>query len=207
MADREVRQRGVEAGLGIIQSTAVMIPFPLKAKVANRGVPPDAFLESLIAWGRTASDDIFILNSRRDIYSLVAAKLGPFDSPLIRRAVMLEVLRVLGGFESSWRWREGKDRSNPAEDTIEEESAGVFQISADSIKLHASLTQLANARGVANAPRAFRELMISDPAFAFEYTARLLRVNLRHNGPVKRREILPWLSRSAVQAFATLITL
>ena len=34
-----------------------------KQKVLNRGIPPDSFLTELVAWGRTASDDIFAPNS------------------------------------------------------------------------------------------------------------------------------------------------
>jgi hypothetical protein len=178
---------------------------PLKSRVANRGIAPDAFLSSLVEWGRVAPDDIFERNDGRDIYSLVSGRLGPFTSLDHRKAVMLEVLRVLAGFESSWRWNEGKDLSNPAEDTVEEESAGIFQISADSINLHSSLKKLASDWGVAKKPASFRALMMSDKHFAFEYTARLLRVNLRHNGPVKRGEILPWLNRKAVSAFEELL--
>ena len=175
--------------------------------VDNRGAPPEAFLNELIAWGRTAPADIFEKNERFDIYSMTSPRLGPYPSLNRRKAVMMEVLRVLAGFESSWRWNEGKDASNPTENTLDTESAGPFQISANSMYLDASLRACAGRYGVIKDSKAFRALMMTSHVFAFEYTARLLRVNLQHNGPVKRSEILPWLKRNAVDAFMTAITL
>src|SRR5690242_20349021 len=80
-----------------------------KRRVHNRGVPPNSFLDELLAWGRTAPDDIFAPNSNYDVYSSVSKVLGPWQDLRHRRAVMLEVMRVLAGFESSWRWGEGTD--------------------------------------------------------------------------------------------------
>ena len=53
----------------------------------------------------------------------------------------------------------------------------------------------------ADKPNDFRRIMMTNHNFAFDYTARLLRVNIRHNGPVKRGEILEWLRPNAVAAF------
>jgi hypothetical protein len=78
-----------------------------KHRVLNRGVPPDSFLDELVAWGRTAPDDIFLPNPHKDIYSNVFKVLGPWHDLRHRRAVMLEIMRVLAGFESSWHWNEG----------------------------------------------------------------------------------------------------
>ena len=169
-------------------------------KVANRGKPPEAFLNELIAWANQASDSVFSPNKRIDIYSLTAAELGPWQSLVHRKAAMCEVLRVLAGFESSWRWSEGKDTNNPAENSTETESAGIFQVSPNSRFLDDSLMSFARANR-ADKPEQFRKTMMTNHNFAFDYTARLLRVNLRHNGPVKRGEILPWLKRDAVAAF------
>ena len=57
-----------------------------KQRVLNRGVPPDSFLNELIAWGRAAPDDIFVPNPHADIYANVVAVLG----------------RVAGIVEPSW---------------------------------------------------------------------------------------------------------
>lgn len=65
-----------------------------KAKVANRGRPPDAFLQELVDWGRSAPDEVFAPNKENDIYSSVAAELGPYENLAQRRVVMLEMLRV-----------------------------------------------------------------------------------------------------------------
>ena len=78
-----------------------------KQRVLNRGVPPDSFLDELVAWGRSAPDEIFAPNANTDVYSNVVAVLGPWQDLRHRRAVMLEVMRVLAGFESSWNWNAG----------------------------------------------------------------------------------------------------
>jgi hypothetical protein len=75
-----------------------LTPIGLKERVLNRGVPPDAFLDELVAWGGTAPDDIFVPNAIHDVYSSVVGVLGPWRDLNHRRAVMLEVLRVLAGF-------------------------------------------------------------------------------------------------------------
>ena len=80
--------------------------------VADRGQPPLAFLNELVDWGRAASHEVFARNERNDIYASIVGELGPWQSDLHRRAAMLEVLRVLGGYESSWNWLEGRDEAN-----------------------------------------------------------------------------------------------
>ena len=67
-----------------------------KQIVKNRGTAPDAFLNELIDWALSASDEIFLPNSAHDIYSSVVSDLGPWRGTKHRKAVMLEVLRVLG---------------------------------------------------------------------------------------------------------------
>src|SRR5437868_10214862 len=79
--------------------------------VSNRGVPPDSFLDELVAWGKIAPDEIFAPNSNKDVYSNVVGVLGPWEDLRHRRAVMLEVMRVLAGFESSWDWNAGDRKS------------------------------------------------------------------------------------------------
>ena len=83
-----------------------------KQHVSNKGVAPDDFLDELVAWGEQSCDEIFAPNAGRntyDIYSSVLDELGPWQGVPHRRAVMLEVMRVLAGFESSWNWNEGRD--------------------------------------------------------------------------------------------------
>src|SRR5438309_4348133 len=81
--------------------------------VSNRGVPPDSFLDELVAWGKIAPDEIFAPNSNKDVYSNVVGVLGPWEDLRHRRAVMLEVMRVLAGFESSWDWNAVVVVTNP----------------------------------------------------------------------------------------------
>ncbi len=173
----------------------------LKSAVYNRGVPPDAFLDELISWGKDADSEIFAPNSIYDVYSSVFESLGPYRTPAYRRAVMLEVLRVLAGFESSWRWREGRDANNPSSNTPETTEAGAWQVSANSMVFGPELRGLVEREVGTVDPNAFQEAMKANRRLAMEYAARLLRRTTAHNGPVKRHEIDAWLKRGAVEEF------
>ena len=117
-----------------------------------------------------------------------------------RKAVMLEVLRVLGGFESSWDWLCGRDETNPNIDEPENEEAGIFQTSYDSLPHDASLAACCRRYKVKTAED-FIRVTKANHTFALEYTARLLRFTVNHHGPVKRKEINEWLSMAAVAEF------
>lgn len=170
-----------------------------KAKVFNRGVPPNSFLNELIDWGRQAPDEIFEKNDKHDIYSNVASELGPFSSLLHRKAVLLEVLRVLGGFESSWNFNEGRDTTNPTSNTPCTEEAGIFQCSGNAMKLDASLkNSLREASGGKTDCKTFIAVTKQNHQFAIEFCAHLLRFTVNHHGPVKHKKINPFLRRDAV---------
>ncbi|MBB1287034.1 M15 family metallopeptidase [Flavisolibacter sp. BT320] len=176
-----------------------------KQHVFNRGVPPDDFLDQLVAWGKQAADDIFEKNSFSDIYSSVKNTLGPWRDLRHRRAAMLEVMRVLAGFESSWDWNEGRDITNPTSVTPETIEAGAWQVSADSMNFGQELKDLMlKAVGTIDA-NAFQKSMKENHNLAMEYVARLLRRTVKHHGPVLRHEIDPWLRRDAVDEFERLI--
>ena len=99
---------------------------------------------------------------------------------------MLKVMRVLAGFESSWKWNTGRDTTNPAEDTPDTNSAGPFQVSANSLAFGQDLKDLVRARH-RNAKRdgdEFQALMKANHPLAMEYVARLMRHTMRHNGPL-----------------------
>ena len=70
-------------------------------KVFTRGIPPLGFLQELVAWGKMAPDEIFVdqPGNEKDVYASVITELGPFEDITHRRACMLEVMRVLAGFE------------------------------------------------------------------------------------------------------------
>lgn len=175
----------------------------LKAKVLNRGIAPDAFLDALIAWGIGAEEEIFAPNATYDVYSSVRGTLGPWQGPLHRRAVMLEVMRVLAGFESSWDWNAGRHVANPTSTTPTTIEAGAWQVSANSMTFGADLRQLVRDRVGTEEGNAFQAAMKSDHLLAMEYIARLLRHTVNHNGPVKRHEIDDWLRKDAVEEFMT----
>jgi hypothetical protein len=176
-----------------------------KQHVLNRGVPPNHFLDELVAWGRIAPDEIFFPNSLRDVYSSVFGALGPWRDLRHRRAVMLEVMRVLAGFESSWNWNEGRDVTNKASVTPTTIEAGAWQVSANSMGFGQELKDLVLAKVGSLDGNDFQRGMKRDHRLAMEYIARLLRRTVNHNGPVKRHRIDAWLRNDAVTEFLDLL--
>lgn len=174
--------------------------FHSKVRVSNRGVPPDSFLTELVEWGKHAPLEIFVPNSEPDdIYVHIKPILGPWKDLFHRRAALLEVMRVHAGLESSWNFAEGVDKTNKtsmAHKTGQE--TGVFQVSFDSEWIeNGKMKDFAVAHGI-DTVDAFIPAMKSNHALAFEYYARLVRINVRWAGPILRHEIDPWLSRSSM---------
>ncbi len=177
-----------------------------KARVLNRGRPPDEFLLELVEWAKGAPMELFAPNPEPDdIYTYVKPVLGPWTSVEYRRGVMLEVMRVHAGFESSWNWNEGVEQSNQTSMShIEGQETGVFQVSFDS-------TYIANGRMKPYAllhdidtPQKFIPKMKSDHVLALDYYAHLVRFNVQWAGPVKRHEIDDWLSRKSADELRVL---
>ncbi|HEY7001131.1 MAG TPA: N-acetylmuramoyl-L-alanine amidase [Candidatus Udaeobacter sp.] len=194
------------------------------AKVFNRGSPKPEFLEELVAWGKSAPEKIFVdqPGNKNDVYASVIKELGPFKDITHRKACMLEVMRVLAGFESSWKWTEGVDTSRESKDTPTNSEAGAWQVSADSLRFGQDLKDLV-ARKVGNLNGIeFQRAMKADHPLAMEYIARLVRHTRMHNGPLykgnersrisrlelrgKEQSIYPWLSRDAVAEFQAFLT-
>jgi len=176
-----------------------------KQQVFNRGVAPTAFLNELVAWGKDADDEIFAPNNVSDVYSSVFNTLGPWHGAKHRRAVMLEVMRVLAGFESSWNWKEGRDTKNPTSVTAVTTEAGAWQVSANSMNFGADLKKLVKQKVGSLDGDEFQRAMKQDHELAMEYIARLLRHTTHHNGPVMRHEIDHWLRQNAVQEFQSML--
>jgi hypothetical protein len=173
--------------------------------VSNRGIPPESFLDQLVDWGRNAPDEIFAPNPNADVYSNVVGVLGPWRDLDHRRAAMLEVMRVLAGFESSWKWNEGRDTTNPTSVTAETIEAGAWQVSANSMDFGQDLKDLVMAQVGSLDGNEFQQAMKENHPLAMEYIARLLRHSVKHNGPVKRHEIDAWLRKDAVAEFEKLL--
>lgn len=186
-----------------------------KRKVQGRGVPPDAFLEILLAWAKSAPEDIFAPNrDPEDVFIRLARLLGPWESALHRRAAICELLRCLAGFESSWKWTEGVDRTNAtSQRLITGQETGIFQVSYDSLgldlagsdttdDLHQCVLKYCGTLKI----QTFLDRMKTDHSFALEFAARLLRNSFYWDGPIKRHEIDSSLSRDAVQEFKALLT-
>jgi hypothetical protein len=188
-----------------IEGKLTMSYLATKQHVYNRGVPPTSFLDELVAWGKQADDEIFAPNSYSDIYSSVKNSLGTWKGIEHRRAVMLEVMRVLAGYESSWNWKEGLDVTNPTSTTPETIEAGAWQVSANSMVYGQELKDLVQREVGSLDGDSFQKGMKENHTLAMEYVARLLRRTTQHHGPVKRHEIDPWLRRDAVDEFQVLL--
>ena len=174
--------------------------------------PPIGFLEELVAWAGSAADEIFAPNAsfHDDIYDSVSHQLGPCEGIATRRAVMLEVLRVLAGIESTWNWNDGVDKSKRTRATAENSEAGAWQVSADSMNFGQELKDLvqkalARDGGGSLDANAFQRVMKKDHQLAIEYAARLLRHTTKHHGPVRDHRIHRWLSKDAVAEFQALV--
>jgi hypothetical protein len=191
-----------------------------KRHVLDRGSPPDSFLDELVKWARGADHAIFLPNDvPLDVYGVVHDTLGPwFETPgepapflFHRRAVMCEVMRVHAGFESSWNWREGVDKTNRTSmRNIEGQETGIFQVSHDSLLLDkkGDLKAWLNShlQTAIKDTEAFIDAMKEYHPFALEFYARLVRINTRWAGPLLRGEILPELRHNAVDEFIRLLT-
>jgi peptidoglycan hydrolase-like protein with peptidoglycan-binding domain len=189
-----------------------------RVKVLNRGIPSPEFLQELVAWGKMAPEEIFVdqPGNKTDVYASVITELGPFADITHRKACMLEVMRVLAGFESSWKWNEGIDTSRTSEDTPENSEGGAWQVSADSLRFGEDLKDLVKRElGTLNGVE-FQKAMKAEHPLAMEYIARLMRHTRMHNGPLYKGEerskfkpklrgeeqsVYPWLSRDAVAEF------
>lgn len=172
-----------------------------KNRVKNRGSAPDSFLNELVDWAKGAPDEIFAPNSTYDIYSSTIAQLGPWRDLTHRKAAMLEVLRVLGGFESSWNWEADIDINNPTSNTACTAEAGIFQCSGNSMSFDPTLKNLLMNASQSTDCQTFRKVTKNNHSFAIEYCARLIRFTAKHHGPIKRKEINEWLRKDAVSEF------
>jgi hypothetical protein len=131
----------------------------------------------------------------------VKDELGPWANDLERRAAMLEALRVLAGFESSWKWDADVDTTNPDSITACTMEAGILQCSGDSMNFDSSLKALARSVAGTTDCHVFRTTIKANHRFAIEYCARLLRFTIRHHGPVRDNHIQPELRRDAMAEF------
>lgn len=189
-----------------------------RAKVFNRGIPSVSFLQELAAWGKSAPDEIFAVQpgNAGDIYSSIVDELGPFSDLTYRKACMLEVMRVLAGFEASWNWNEGIDTTRLSATTPSNAEAGMWQVSSDSLAFGQDLKTLVNQKVGSLNGLAFQKAMKANHPLAMEYIARLMRHTRKHNGPLYKKgersvfraklqgpeqSVYPWLSRDAVAEF------
>lgn len=173
----------------------------------NHGAPPDSFLDILIEWAKGEDDIVFEPNAAFDIYSLMSEALGPFKRATLlhRKAALCEVLRVLPGDESDWRWAEGRDVTAGPQKP-EEMEAGAFQVSYDSRNLGVDLRAFLVAHGITDAGE-FQSRIKADPKLDLAYTARLLREPYkRWDGPINRGWIAEQVSREAMAEFERLLT-
>lgn len=174
--------------------------------------PPTSFLHTLIEIVRELDDSIFASNSNpHDVFTSIFPVVQPwtgvkdsFEWFQHRKAAMCEVLRVLGGFESTWNWKEGKDMSSKHENDADTMSAGLWQISYDSRSHGDDLNALIQRWGIHDGMD-FQWIMKNKVSFAIEYAIRLFRHTTHHNGPLLRHEVDEQMSRAAIDEFKHLL--
>lgn len=201
--------------------------FSSKARVFNRGVPSDEFLTELINIGKRLPDEYFTANNNFDIYNKVKDELGPYPDLLTRKAVLIEVERVLGMFEASGNWNEGIDTSRSGSTTNENAEAGMWQVSWNNRNLDPSLKSFLSDNGI-NDGVTFQQMMKKNHGLAMGFITLLLRIDVKNferinNGPVRKgperratwpnrpklwrdeESIYPWLSRASVDEIKQLL--
>lgn len=178
----------------------------LKARIGNRGIPPDGFLDAIFAWAKTMPLDFFGPNNEIDIFSIIKVKCGPWTSAEHRRASMLYAGIVHAGYESSWRWNEAVDTTNQhSMENKTGEETGIFQVSYDSEHLdHDAMRPFALAHGL-NAPEIFIEQMKNNHPIAIEYYMRLIRFNVQWAGPLKNGLIVQYLQPEPIAEAQSLL--
>lgn len=179
----------------------VAVANPCTTKIYNRGAPPQEFVTHLISWAKSQPDSYFTTNANVDIYSLVKPKLAPqgWRDLKHRRSAAVESLIVLGAYESSYDWLEGRDWSNPSSNTACTEEAGMWQTSGNTLtgSLYSGmgLKELFSKEcdefksEVANDCKRFIKCTkhTRKHNFATSYTWLVIRKTLKHHGPLIRK--------------------
>ena len=177
-------------------------PYKACLKKVRGSSPPVSFLDELVDWAKKAPDVIFMPNAKFDIYSSVRTQLGPYSGTFHRKAVMLEVLRVLAGHESTWNWNQGVDRDKKELNTPQNEEAGAFQCSWDSMGNDISIKDFVQTTFGKTDEQTFITNSKTNHQFAIEYAARLLRVTVEHHGPIKHHHIHGNLQRARYRSLS-----
>lgn len=178
--------------------------------VYNRGAPPVAFIDELVLWAKFAGDDVFMPNDSNDIYAKYAPVLGPWTSLPQRKAGMMEMLRVLAGYEVA-----GHGRPEPTRIIL---ITARQQPRRGSSRCRRTRWPLATLKTRLFAFWQHRSGRFypgdeTDTFFALDYAARLLRLTINANGPVLHDDLASgdkkylhhWLSPSAMNEFMALI--
>ena len=87
---------------------------------------------------------------------------------------MLEVMRVLAGFESSWHWTEGRDTTNKTSITPTTIEAGAWQVERELHQIDPELKSLVLAKAGSLDGNVFQRAMKQNHQLAMEYITRLL---------------------------------
>jgi len=201
--------------------------------IDDRGRPPISFLNQLVTWGRKAlkdSPEIFAPNHvALDAYAAIKSRLAThkgddmsdtpvymWESLLHRAGAMLELMRVHAGRESSWKPKEGVDKTNKTSISNKVgEEAGIFQVSynstwLDSVEGKDIMGAFIKARGIDTVEKFIAEMKKPEDGMdlEFEYYARLVRVSIAWAGPLLRHgsdSVYPYLSRDSMREFMSFL--
>jgi hypothetical protein len=84
------------------------------------------------------------------------------------------------------------------------QETGAFQVSFDSEWLDPTLRMYLTQQGIYT-PQQFIDGMKESPELALEYYTRLARISIEWAGPLKRGEIIPYLSVAAMEEYRSLV--
>lgn len=178
-------------------------------KVHNRGVPKFAVVKDIVEALRATPLEVFAENSNADVFGSVKAELGPWTSLKQRAGAMGAVMVVQSGFESSWKYGEGRDMSANNTSACTEE-AGLYQTSGNMNTFNAeakSVLQPFMAQHCKSTTCAEFKRCTKEPvkAFVHGHFIRASRITTRHWGPMVRKEINPWLKRACAKQIEDLL--
>ena len=170
-----------------------------KSRIYNPSKPPQAPNNHIVQRAKKSPNTYYTANSYTDVYSLVKPKLAPdgWRNLKHRRAAGIESLIVLGAYESSFDWTEGRDWSNSSSGTACTEEAGMWQTSGNTLTgdlykgmgLKDLFIKECSGYPIANDCRRFIKCTKAESKrdFATSYTWLVIRRTLLHHGPLIRK--------------------
>lgn len=179
-------------------------------QVHNRGKAPFNVIKDIVLSLRQSPDEVFAPNDNYDIFSSIKPELGPWTSLKQRAASLGAAMVVQAGFESTWDYTEGRDMSANNTSSCTEE-AGMYQTSGNMNDFNKEAQdvlkpyQIHMCGGKATCEEFKACTKEPNVSFTHGHFIRASRITVNHWGPIKRKEINPWLSRACASQIESLL--